>query len=54
VSSNPDAYLYLAESIRTWPDQEALAAAIRRNGWRRVAWRNLTGGVVALHHGIRD
>ncbi|MFG2038933.1 demethylmenaquinone methyltransferase [Dactylosporangium sp. NPDC048998] len=53
VSSNPDAYEYLAESIRAWPDQAGLAARIGENGWRKVAWRNLTGGVVALHRGFR-
>ncbi|WP_432983689.1 demethylmenaquinone methyltransferase [Dactylosporangium sp. CA-233914] len=53
VSSNPDAYVYLAESIRAWPDQEGLAARIAAHGWRKVAWRNLTGGVVALHRGFR-
>jgi demethylmenaquinone methyltransferase/2-methoxy-6-polyprenyl-1,4-benzoquinol methylase len=54
VSSNPDAYVYLAESIRAWPDQAALAARIARHGWTGVAWRNLTGGVVALHRARRD
>ena len=53
VASNPDAYVYLAESIRAWPDQPALAARIGANGWRRVAWRNLTGGVAALHRAVR-
>ncbi|WP_432833853.1 demethylmenaquinone methyltransferase [Dactylosporangium sp. CA-092794] len=53
VSSNPDAYVYLAESIRAWPDQAGLAARIGEHGWRKVAWRNLTGGVVALHRGFR-
>ncbi|MGY1737870.1 demethylmenaquinone methyltransferase [Geodermatophilus sp. SYSU D00684] len=53
VSSNPDAYVYLAESIRAWPDQPALAARIQAAGWTDVAWRNLTGGVVALHRAVR-
>src|SRR5919199_119894 len=53
VSSNPDAYVYLAESIRAWPDQPALAARIRNAGWDGVEWRNLTGGIVALHRGAR-
>jgi len=53
VSSNPDAYVYLAESIRAWPDQRALAGRIADAGWGNVAWRNLTGGIVALHRGIR-
>ena len=53
VSSNPDAYVYLAESIRAWPDQAALAGRIREAGWRDVAWRNLSGGIVALHRATR-
>lgn len=53
TSSNPDAYVYLSESIRAWPDQPALAERLRAVGWRDVAWRNLTGGVVALHRAVR-
>ncbi|MEU3740530.1 MULTISPECIES: demethylmenaquinone methyltransferase [unclassified Streptomyces] len=53
VSSNPDAYVYLAESIRSWPDQPTLAARLQDAGWSKVAWRNLTGGVVALHRGFK-
>jgi demethylmenaquinone methyltransferase/2-methoxy-6-polyprenyl-1,4-benzoquinol methylase len=49
VSSSPDAYVYLAESIRAWPDQPALAALIAEAGWQRPEWRNLSGGIVALH-----
>jgi demethylmenaquinone methyltransferase/2-methoxy-6-polyprenyl-1,4-benzoquinol methylase len=49
VSSNADAYVYLAESIRAWPDQDALAAIIAGAGWTAVRHRNLTGGIVALH-----
>ncbi|MCX6483325.1 MAG: demethylmenaquinone methyltransferase [Mycobacterium sp.] len=51
VSSNPEAYIYLAESIRAWPDQPALASRIEQAGWTEVRWRNLTGGIVALHEG---
>jgi len=53
VSSNPDAYVYLAESIRAWPDQAALADRITAAGWRSVSWRDLTGGIVALHTAVR-
>jgi demethylmenaquinone methyltransferase/2-methoxy-6-polyprenyl-1,4-benzoquinol methylase len=53
VSSNPDAYVYLAESIRSWPDQAELARQIGVAGWSDVHWHNLTGGVVALHRAIR-
>jgi len=53
VSSNPDAYVYLAESIRAWPDQSTLAAWLGEAGWQQPAWRNLTGGIVALHRATR-
>jgi demethylmenaquinone methyltransferase/2-methoxy-6-polyprenyl-1,4-benzoquinol methylase len=49
VSSNPDAYVYLAESIRAWPDQAGLSARIEEAGWTDARWRNLSGGIVALH-----
>jgi demethylmenaquinone methyltransferase/2-methoxy-6-polyprenyl-1,4-benzoquinol methylase len=49
VSSSPDAYVYLAESIRAWPDQPGLARRLQGAGWRDVEWRNLSGGIVALH-----
>jgi ubiquinone/menaquinone biosynthesis methyltransferases len=49
VSSNADAYVYLAESIRAWPAQDELAATVAAAGWERVRYRNLTGGIVALH-----
>jgi demethylmenaquinone methyltransferase/2-methoxy-6-polyprenyl-1,4-benzoquinol methylase len=49
VSSNPEAYVYLAESIRAWPEQADLARRIEAAGWSDVRWRNLTGGIVALH-----
>ncbi|MGK2901385.1 MAG: demethylmenaquinone methyltransferase [Mycobacterium sp.] len=53
VSSNPDAYVYLAESIRAWPTQAELADRIRDAGWEAVRWRNLTGGIVALHAAVK-
>src|SRR5699024_12630362 len=43
VSSNPEAYVYLAESIRSWPDQRGLARLIDAAGWTGTEWRNLTG-----------
>lgn len=49
VASNPDAYVYLAESIRAWPDQAALTQRVAAAGWTAVGWRNLTGGIVSLH-----
>jgi len=53
TSSNPDAYIYLAESIRAWPDQKALAARIADVGWTQIGWRNLTFGVVAVHMAVK-
>lgn len=53
VASNPDAYVYLADSIRAWPDQRGLGALIRGAGWTDVAFRNLSGGIVALHRAVR-
>lgn len=53
VSSNPDAYVYLAESIRAWPEQRVLAEMIAESGWSSVAWRDLTGGVVAVHRAVK-
>ncbi|WAC67365.1 class I SAM-dependent methyltransferase [Agrococcus sp. SL85] len=51
ASSNPEAYRYLVESIRSWPEQQTLSQWIRTAGFTRVAHRNLTMGVVALHRG---
>ena len=53
TASNPDAYIYLAESIRAWPDQAGLAEAMKKAGWGQITWKNLTGGVVAVHSGIK-
>nr|WP_269438436.1 demethylmenaquinone methyltransferase [Arthrobacter gengyunqii] len=53
VASNPDAYVYLAESIRAWPNQDGLAAWISETGWEDVAYRNLTGGIVAIHRAVK-
>ena len=52
-SSNPEAYEYLADSIRAWPSQEELARAINRNGWQEAGWQNLTGGIVAIHSAVK-
>lgn len=52
VSSNPSAYVYLAESIRAWPDQAGLAELIREAGFDDVAWQNLSGGISAIHTGV--
>jgi demethylmenaquinone methyltransferase/2-methoxy-6-polyprenyl-1,4-benzoquinol methylase len=52
VSSNGEAYRYLAESIRAWPAQQPLAGLVARAGWTNVAWLNVTGGIVALHRAV--
>ena len=48
-ASNPIAYEYLAESILAWPAQRRLAELMTAAGWADVQWKNLTGGIVALH-----
>lgn len=53
ISSNPESYVYLAESIRAWPDQRGLALRMAEAGWGRVEWHNLSAGVVALHHSVK-
>jgi demethylmenaquinone methyltransferase/2-methoxy-6-polyprenyl-1,4-benzoquinol methylase len=52
VATNPDAYVYLAESIRAWPAQAELAEEITAAGFGEVQWRNLTGGIVAVHRAV--
>jgi demethylmenaquinone methyltransferase/2-methoxy-6-polyprenyl-1,4-benzoquinol methylase len=49
LSGSPEAYDYLAESIKDWPAQPELARRMAGAGWSAVRWRNLTLGVVALH-----
>ncbi len=51
LSSNPPAYTYLGESIMAWPNQKELADLMAKAGWVNIQWRNLTGGIVAIHRG---
>ncbi|TWP37304.1 demethylmenaquinone methyltransferase [Leekyejoonella antrihumi] len=53
VGSNAESYVYLAESIQAWPDQQGLSSWLQRAGWRGVEWRNLSGGIVALHRATK-
>jgi demethylmenaquinone methyltransferase/2-methoxy-6-polyprenyl-1,4-benzoquinol methylase len=53
VSSNPDAYVYLAESILAWPNQNGLADLMKAAGFGNVQWKNLTFGIVAIHTGVK-
>ncbi len=53
VAGDAASYRYLAESIRMFPDQETLAGMFRRAGFARVTWRDLSGGIAAIHQGWR-
>lgn len=53
VAGDADSYRYLAESIRMHPDQQTLKAMMEETGFARVTFHNMTGGVVALHRGIK-
>ena len=53
ISSNPESYVYLAESIIDWPDQRTLAHKFAQAGWQDVKYRNLSGGIVAIHRGFK-
>jgi demethylmenaquinone methyltransferase/2-methoxy-6-polyprenyl-1,4-benzoquinol methylase len=53
VAKDSESYRYLAESIRMFPDQERLAAMMREAGLERVSYRNLSGGIAAIHTGWR-
>lgn len=53
VARDSGSYDYLAESISQWPDQETLGKLMLQAGWTKVGFRNLSGGIVALHRGIR-
>ena len=53
ISSNPESYEYLAESIIAWPNQLELAQKFKEAGFTSVQYRNLTGGIVAIHRGFK-
>lgn len=53
VAGEPAAYEYLVESIRRFPDQKTLAAAMRDAGFDGVGWRDYTFGIACLHHGVK-
>lgn len=53
ITKDPDSYRYLAESIRMHPDQETLKYMMSQVGFEPVTYHNMTGGVVALHKGIK-
>jgi len=53
VTGDAEGYRYLVESIRRFQDQEALALTVGRAGFERVSYRNLSGGIAALHSAWR-
>jgi demethylmenaquinone methyltransferase/2-methoxy-6-polyprenyl-1,4-benzoquinol methylase len=53
VAGDADSYQYLAESIRMFPDQETLKGMMETAGLERVTYRNLSGGIAAIHQGWR-
>ncbi len=53
ITQDADSYRYLAESIRMHPDQETLKAMMETAGFAGVSFHNMTGGIVALHRGIK-
>lgn len=53
ASSNVPAYSYLSDSIANWPDQRGVAAMLQETGWTKIQWKNLTGGIVAMHRATR-
>ena len=53
VAGDADSYRYLAESIRMHPDQNTLKGMMKQAGFGHVDYHNMTGGVVALHVGIK-
>jgi demethylmenaquinone methyltransferase / 2-methoxy-6-polyprenyl-1,4-benzoquinol methylase len=53
VSSSPEAYVYLAESILAWPDRRTVAGWLETAGFGEVQVKDLSGGIVAIHRGFR-
>ena len=53
VAGDADSYRYLAESIRMHPDQETLEGMMQDAGFVNTGYHNMTGGIVALHKGIK-
>ncbi|MGB0845615.1 MAG: bifunctional demethylmenaquinone methyltransferase/2-methoxy-6-polyprenyl-1,4-benzoquinol methylase UbiE [Thiolinea sp.] len=53
VANDAESYRYLAESIRMHPDQDTLKDMMASAGFERVSYKNMTGGIVALHKGFK-
>ena len=54
VAQDRSAYDYLRKSIRAFPNQASLASELRLSGFKSIEWTNLTGGIVAIHSGIKE
>jgi len=52
-AKDSDSYQYLAESIRMHPDQETLKSMVENAGFSNCDYHNMTGGIVALHRGVK-
>ena len=53
VAGDSSAYTYLPESVRSFPDAEALAGRMDSAGFRHIRWTLMAGGIIALHSGVR-
>lgn len=53
LSSDPDAYEYLPNSVKRWPDPAGLAAAFDRAGLQQIRWMLTAGGIIATHVGVK-
>jgi demethylmenaquinone methyltransferase/2-methoxy-6-polyprenyl-1,4-benzoquinol methylase len=53
VAGHPWAYTYLPESVKEFPDPPRLAEMMREAGFREAAWDHVSGGIAALHVGVR-
>ncbi len=53
VAGDSSAYTYLPESVRSFPDAEALAGRLDSAGFRHIRWTLMAGGIIALHSGVR-
>ena len=54
IADDSDSYQYLAESIRMHPDQESLRAMMQKTGFELTDYHNMSGGIVALHRGVKS
>ena len=52
IANDEESYRYLAESIRMHPDQETMKSMMLEAGFDEVEYKNLTGGIVAIHRGF--